>query len=126
MPVLRDHPRGCGEHYRFASNEHWFIGSSPRMRGALSLCIQRALVHRIIPADAGSTNINASLSLVAPDHPRGCGEHAECRACGSGLTGSSPRMRGAHLRPRLNDLGQGIIPADAGSTVRCIHHCGYR
>ena len=30
-----DHPRGCGEHPTFTDLELVFLGSSPRMRGAL-------------------------------------------------------------------------------------------
>ena len=50
-----DHPRGCGEHSPFEKFVHPFPGSSPRMRGAHHLGAQPGLVHRIIPADAGST-----------------------------------------------------------------------
>ena len=91
-------------------------GSSPRMRGAL---VSNAMQHvhlRIIPADAGSTPARTCKPYPTGDHPRGCGEHTVTRVCGLGVTGSSPRMRGA-LRITLGDgHGRGIIPADAGST----------
>ena len=52
------------------------------------------------------------------DHPRGCGEH-NLTDIFLGLDGgSSPRMRGAlhHVVQRRSE--HGIIPADAGSTIR--------
>ena len=56
VPLSRDHPRGCGEHMMIAIFVGPSAGSSPRMRGALTLGQQRCLEHRIIPADAGSTS----------------------------------------------------------------------
>ena len=75
---------------------------------------------RIIPADAGSTRSRRRILNILGDHPRGCGEHCVVGAVSGSLAGSSPRMRGA-----LADFGtqmahKGIIPADAGSTQRCI------
>ena len=51
----KDHPRGCGEHNSFISISKVRLGSSPRMRGALSMAGTSAVLSRIIPADAGST-----------------------------------------------------------------------
>ena len=50
-----DHPRGCGEHMGPEYDQIIDLGSSPRMRGALSE--EPGKPHRIgiIPADAGST-----------------------------------------------------------------------
>ena len=33
--LMRDHPRGCGEHYGWPGGVDLSEGSSPRMRGAL-------------------------------------------------------------------------------------------
>ena len=35
--LIRDHPRGCGEHITDSDGEMDLTGSSPRMRGALRL-----------------------------------------------------------------------------------------
>ena len=53
--IVRDHPRGCGEH--FVSNPTVAVcpGSSPRMRGALLDGSGRRAGGGIIPADAGNT-----------------------------------------------------------------------
>ena len=57
----------------------------------------------IIPADAGSTRYaNPSIASIK-DHPRGCGEHAGIEQRDRLPSGSSPRMRGAHLDK--DDLG---------------------
>ena len=74
--AIKDHPRGCGEHYHncFASLRHW--GSSPRMRGTRPSFIHGAEPTRIIPADAGNTPSLFRLLRLKRDHPRGCGEHA--------------------------------------------------
>ncbi len=71
-------------------------GSSPRMRGARSICYWKRSAGRTIPADAGSTRRFISRYCTSEDHPRGCGEH----------------MNENKVRTRK----QGIIPADAGST----------
>ena len=98
------HPRACGEH--------------EQERRA-----PRALRIRFIPAHAGNTCRSIPIPVRVPEdsvHPRACGEHSNRphgkymamstvhpRACGEhpigirpetchSLTGSSPRMRGAH------------------------------
>ena len=55
-----DHPRGCGEHLSAMSLMTMFWGS-----GHLG----------IIPADAGSTELDNPGAVDRGDHPRGCGEH---------------------------------------------------
>ena len=93
-----------------------FIGSSPRMRGALQIVGSPRMGMRIIPADAGSTTRLSVPAVKIRDHPRGCGEHALTTPWMVAVIGSSPRMRGARLDlPCRRSLSR-IIPADAGST----------
>ena len=91
-----DHPRGCGEHVTAIVDSMGVLGSSPRMRGALSSGLLKTRLSRIIPADAGSTR---------PEEP-----------CWTRQSGSSPRMRGARQNLPAALAYRGIIPADAGST----------
>ena len=70
-----DHPRGCGEHEHYKAYMHITKGSSPRMRGAPKYPTSETAESRIIPADAGSTPCRSVMSIMAKDHPRGCGEH---------------------------------------------------
>ena len=70
-----DHPRGCGEHLNTRGSGLWGMGSSPRMRGALSYEADPDQKQGIIPADAGSTGRIYNTMDNRWDHPRGCGEH---------------------------------------------------
>ena len=74
--VVRDHPRGCGEHQVPFGLVFDDEGSSPRMRGALKSGPTLMPTPWIIPADAGSTMAPSVLCSPRRDHPRGCGEHA--------------------------------------------------
>ena len=89
------------------------------MRGAPDRINVGLLQIGIIPADAGSTDPKDVILTLNGDHPRGCGEHAKARQDYSPLKGSSPRMRGAHVRRRHKMGWPRIIPADAGSTGPC-------
>ena len=111
-----DHPRGCGEHYRPLKLVEDLTGSSPRMRGARTFSPAATSSGRIIPADAGSTCMARGIRYGCGDHPRGCGEHWNLPDGGCRKSGSSPRMRGAHMFGAAADGSTGIIPADAGST----------
>ena len=111
-----DHPRGCGEHAAAAVDEDMRLGSSPRMRGAPVADPPPMVPVRIIPADAGSTQVPDRWCSDTGDHPRGCGEHGVTEPSKSPPKGSSPRMRGAHTSYEAAETVNGIIPADAGST----------
>ncbi len=71
----RDHPRMRGEHGLFGDVEVFDEGSSPHARGALVSHIMHAVLHRIIPACAGSTDSASSPLRRRRDHPRMRGEH---------------------------------------------------
>ena len=114
-----DHPRGCGEHQPFTMRDGMSLGSSPRMRGALHILSIFTPMRRIIPADAGSTLLDFSRYPHNEDHPRGCGEHPDYAEYAINNKGSSPRMRGAPFGASVLELGERIIPADAGSTHQC-------
>ena len=91
-----DHPRVCGEHgidslknriltgiipaYAGNTNTAWCsqrqsAGSSPRMRGTLSLHLHDGHQYGIIPAYAGNTDVSPFVTECHRDHPRVCGEH---------------------------------------------------
>ena len=116
MAWVRDHPRGCGEHLPPCKDPMRRAGSSPRMRGALGLAHAHVPFDGIIPADAGSTICNPSITIDTKDHPRGCGEHSDDTIGERLVSGSSPRMRGARNDEPCHCRTVRIIPADAGST----------
>ena len=92
------------------------------MRGARDLPSGSIRAGGIIPAEAGSTLSTSARPLLTRDHPRGCGEHLTDNLKGDVEQGLSPRMRGAQRIPVGLPLGSGIIPADAGSTLKRIYH----
>ena len=96
-------------------------GSSPHVRGALSLYQPRRHSGGIIPACAGSTSTPSATLPARRDHPRMCGEHAEIAAWGNDCWGSSPHVRGAQGVHQRDSPEDGIIPACAGST-RCLSY----
>ncbi len=114
--LMRDHPRGCGEHQPARRVRKSFTGSSPRMRGALHAARHDEACRGIIPADAGSTPGPDGSAARSRDHPRGCGEHGSPWLTNTAQPGSSPRMRGAPADRPVRPPIPGIIPADAGST----------
>src|SRR5690606_26635082 len=75
-------------------------GSSPRVRGAPWAAGLDCHVCGSIPACAGSTAVNRFQERKLLDHPRVCGEHAAALPLSSPVSGSSPRVRGAHLMTR--------------------------
>ena len=94
-------------------------GSSPHARGAHTGPEQGTSPRRIIPACAGSTRSWGNIGSPQRDHPRMRGEHDGIYAAYRGDEGSSPHARGAPVRHVGQDLVAGIIPACAGSTIRC-------
>ena len=89
-----DHPRACGEHRFHVAGKLPEFGSSPRLRGTLSSCLETECKVRIIPAPAGNTRPCARACRSATDHPRACGEHTTDVVWPVVPTGSSPRLRG--------------------------------
>ncbi len=71
----RDHPRICGEHHFHRRRCRRVRGSSPHMRGTLSLTCGGVIHRGIIPAYAGNTTAPYAYIECSWDHPRICGEH---------------------------------------------------
>ena len=107
----------CGEHRSIVGIGVACQGSSPHVRGARLGSTLNAAAMGIIPACAGSTLSLSTTQALRWDHPRMCGEHTIDGLPLGTLTGSSPHVRGARDNQAFNQLGRGIIPACAGSTV---------
>ena len=130
------HPRVCGENMPTQSAGAFGSGSSPRVRGKLSLLPTGRRLVRLIPACAGKTLSVRTRSRKATAHPRVCGENlasGETWPLGVGssprvrgkpgevlaannFTGSSPRVRGKLVVCRRSPRPEGLIPACAGKT----------
>ena len=91
-----DHPRVCGEHAHVRQVTAAALGSSPRVRGTLSLSGCQVPCPGIIPACAGNTFTRNGVHEISQ--------------------GSSPRVRGTRHHPRRTGRDPGIIPACAGNT----------
>ena len=75
---LQDHPRVCGEKDAMRSDGVNGLGSSPRVRGKGGAGRGDGSCVGIIPACAGKSDLASQLATIAEDHPRVCGEKAEC------------------------------------------------
>ena len=54
-PLVKDHPRGCGEQMPSRRGRSSAPGSPPRMRGTAGHIMSTRGRHRITPADAGNS-----------------------------------------------------------------------
>ena len=91
LPV---HPRACGEQAATEFFGQAKSGSSPRVRGTVrGDPLSRSLV-RFIPARAGNSTNESSISVCQSVHPRACGEQALSLTIRQAVRGSSPRVRG--------------------------------
>ena len=70
----RDHPRVCGEKFRFLLGYRLLLGSPPRMRGKELSFVGFQLHTGITPAYAGKRPPGSSSGSWKKDHPRVCGE----------------------------------------------------
>ena len=113
-----DHPRACGELIIPVIEGMVDNGSSPRMRGTLVGDCDGIASIRIIPAHAGNSEQSEVRRTSTPDHPRACGELFVTHDSSYAYPGSSPRMRGTHLRHIPQRIPHRIIPAHAGNSVR--------
>ncbi len=113
---LAVHPRACGEHDQHAGGGEGADGSSPRLRGTRWYSAASDGRYRFIPAPAGNTALIAQGRRVAAVHPRACGEHSFAASSDSPRIGSSPRLRGTHLRSAAVRVPGRFIPAPAGNT----------
>ena len=111
-----DHPRACGANNLSIWTPWPATGSSPRVRGKQRDVGQVAANQRIIPARAGQTLVQKSMTSCNADHPRACGANAQVRFEGGIDHGSSPRVRGKRLRKAIRSAIRRIIPARAGQT----------
>ena len=91
---VRDHPRVCGEHWKWTPLPLRQFGSSPRMRGTQHDVHFIVIIAGIIPAYAGNTHVVRLAGDALRDHPRVCGEHPCPKVKHAHDVGSSPRMRG--------------------------------
>ncbi len=71
---------------------------------------------RLIPAHAGKTTYEGSITFPRAAHPRSRGENLCSRSARASARGSSPLTRGKHLIMAHEAAFTGLIPAHAGKT----------
>ncbi len=74
------HPRACGERSDFIFHLSAGCGTSPRVRGTVTVGVDVALEERDIPARAGNGSSTACVSAEIQGHPRACGERSPASA----------------------------------------------
>ena len=74
------------------------VGSSPRLRGTRVWDKHSVARPGIIPALAGNTFAAVPQMDEERDHPRACGEHRQRGQVDLLIQGSSPRLRGTHIK----------------------------
>ena len=112
-----DHPRECGANKFPFGVRPSLCGSSPRVRGKLTITLQHLQANRIIPASAGQTVQGVSRIGADKDHPRECGANSRINVMVRLPVGSSPRVRGKQVKGVLRAQFGRIIPASAGQTA---------
>ena len=117
-PTVRwtDHPRSCGANKRFDEDPETPNGSSPLVRGQLTVGQASLTGNRIIPARAGPTSKSSAAACAIADHPRSCGANGPACPLSGPAAGSSPLVRGQQVQSGLSDVHGRIIPARAGPT----------
>ena len=93
------------------------MGSSPLTRGKRSSARPGNASGGLIPAHAGKTTRDTSLSRWRRAHPRSRGENRGQGDLRPDQGGSSPLTRGKRLVRRSQLLIPGLIPAHAGKTT---------
>ena len=115
--LSRAHPHVCGEHSQCTFNHCRVWGSSPRMRGTLTVVELLATGNGLIPTYAGNTRGMTMELTPGRAHPHVCGEHALLENLALKALGSSPRMRGTRITPPGSGSPIGFIPTYAGNTL---------
>ena len=120
-----DHPRVCGEKFRFILLSLLSSGSPPRVRGKAGGCRTAAASSGITPAYAGKSLLNTDNTTAARDHPRACGEKPPSCPEMSTNEGSPPRVRGKVCDLTIIRVHHGITPAYAGKRLKRSHSIGH-
>ncbi len=109
------HPRVCGERVAGSNFISSCCGSSPRVRGTQDARYLVRHKRRFIPACAGNAHPRRVLVFRLTVHPRVCGERRSTSLQSPPFAGSSPRVRGTHMRADAVLWMCRFIPACAGN-----------
>ena len=113
-----DHPRSRGVYFDTIRAKWTVCGSSPLARGLHDLLTQFGEPGGIIPARAGFTDRVCDRRVRSRDHPRSRGVYLPRSSAAMMYPGSSPLARGLQVGGGGEPVGERIIPARAGFTLR--------
>ena len=116
-PRPQAHPRSRGENIMEQTADAHGAGSSPLTRGKPTSCASVRALFGLIPAHAGKTAHNWTLSVELWAHPRSRGENLIVTCARASAVGSSPLTRGKRDVVDCDAEPLGLIPAHAGKTV---------
>ena len=108
------HPRMCGVLCQARSAGVSPVGSSPHVRGFVSLTRLYLTESRFIPACAGFWPKYEGRKIFTKVHPRMCGVLAGYMSAEDKTKGSSPHVRGFAPAGLFPARSAGFIPACAG------------
>ena len=121
-PESWDHLRVCGADLPVGHARQRPPGSSPRVRSRRGRAGRRRGRPGIISACAEQTRASSRRRRAGRDHLRVCGADITLVSLGSGIRGSSPRVRSRRGTDRHRQRRAGIISACAEQThapARC-------
>ena len=119
------HPRRCGADAGGLSQEPYWRGSSPQVRGRPPIMATISNRAGLIPAGAGQTGRRHECGEGLRAHPRRCGADTGSWEQADNDPGSSPQVRGRLRLDAVPQPSDGLIPAGAGQTEeRCWGNCG--
>ena len=111
------HPRSCGEQTSSRHRNFSEDGSSPLVRGTVSLVPVMLAGERFIPARAGNRGVHLQPWPRSAVHPRSCGEQGNVICPRAVRSGSSPLVRGTAALGRVSVQHVRFIPARAGNSL---------
>ena len=118
------HPHACGERDLKAGRRRGLRGSPPRLWGARRESVSGRAVDRFTPTPVGSAGCSWFDSCRLTVHPHACGERCPSRSDTSLMSGSPPRLWGAHIRPPVGRLNLRFTPTPVGSAWTPTAHRG--
>ena len=119
-PWFPAHPRSRGENRDGVLKSMSIGGSSPLTRGKQTAGSISHMIRGLIPAHTGKTKPSLPQHPSEQAHPRSRGENGFDRLAEAAGNGSSPLMRGKHVRSDVDVVAAGLIPAHAGKTSRVV------
>ena len=113
----KDHPHAYGDKRLCKYTFSLPMGSSPRVWGQVCKTSAKLNEVRIIPTRMGTSLATTRQGLTKRDHPHAYGDKLSTIIICEHRIGSSPRVWGQVVRPRVIAVLSGIIPTRMGTST---------